>query len=43
MDFSQPLKRGQLVQRYKRFLADIVLEDGSEITAHCPNPGAMLG
>jgi sugar fermentation stimulation protein A len=43
MDFPQPLKRGQLVQRYKRFLADIVLEDGSEITAHCPNPGAMLG
>ncbi|MDP3401710.1 MAG: DNA/RNA nuclease SfsA, partial [Brevundimonas sp.] len=43
MDFPQPLKRGQLVQRYKRFLADIVLEDGTEITAHCPNPGAMLG
>lgn len=43
MDFPQSLKRGQLVQRYKRFLADIVLEDGSEITAHCPNPGAMLG
>ncbi len=43
MDFPQPLKRGQLVQRYKRFLADIVLDDGSEITAHCPNPGAMLG
>jgi len=43
MDFPQPLKRGQLVQRYKRFLADIALEDGTEITAHCPNPGAMLG
>ena len=43
MDFRAPLTRGTLVQRYKRFLADIVLEDGTEITAHCPNPGAMLG
>jgi sugar fermentation stimulation protein A len=43
MDFPTPLARGTLVQRYKRFLADIVLDDGTEITAHCPNPGAMLG
>ena len=43
MDFLQPLVRGQLVQRYKRFFADVVLEDGTELTAHCPNPGAMLG
>jgi sugar fermentation stimulation protein A len=43
MDFPQPLARGVLVQRYKRFFADVVLDDGTEITAHCPNPGAMLG
>jgi sugar fermentation stimulation protein A len=43
MDFPQPLKRGTLVARYKRFFADVALDDGGEITAHCPNPGAMLG
>ena len=43
MDFPQPLTRGVLVSRYKRFFADVALDDGTEITAHCPNPGAMLG
>ena len=43
MKFETPLIPGTLLRRYKRFLADIELEDGTAVTAHCANPGAMLG
>jgi sugar fermentation stimulation protein A len=42
MQFSSPLTNGILIKRYKRFLADIKLENGDIITAHCPNTGTML-
>lgn len=41
MLFHPPLIRGTLLQRYKRFLADVELPDGTVVTAHCPNPGRM--
>ena len=43
MRFTEPLIPATLVKRYKRFLADVVLSSGEEITAHVANPGAMIG
>lgn len=43
MRFPAPLHPGVLLKRYKRFLADVELETGETVTAHCPNPGSMLG
>ena len=42
MQFAAPLLRGTLLRRYKRFFADVLLDDGETVTAHCPNPGSML-
>ena len=42
MIFSPALEQGRLIQRYKRFLADIELESGERMTIHCPNTGSML-
>lgn len=42
MKFPDPLLRGTLIKRYKRFMADVELEDGSIVTAHCANSGSML-
>ncbi len=42
MKFHAPLIKGQLVKRYKRFMADVRLENGVVVTAHCANSGSML-
>ena len=41
MKFEGVLERGELVKRYKRFLADVKKQDGSVVTIHCPNTGSM--
>jgi sugar fermentation stimulation protein A len=43
MQFASPLVAGTLLQRYKRFLADVRLDSGEMATATCPNTGSMLG
>jgi sugar fermentation stimulation protein A len=43
MKFSRPLISGKLIQRYKRFLADVQLDSGEVVTAHTANSGSMMG
>lgn len=42
MKFDTPLLEGRLIQRYKRFFADVTLTTGENVTAHCANSGSML-
>ena len=41
MDFPEPLLLGTLLRRYQRFLADVRLDSGETVTAHCTNTGSL--
>jgi sugar fermentation stimulation protein A len=41
MEFEKTLIHGLLIKRYKRFLANVRLDDGTEVVAHCTNSGSM--
>jgi sugar fermentation stimulation protein A len=43
MRLDAPLIEGKFIKRYKRFFVDVELEDGSIVTAHCPNTGSLKG
>lgn len=43
MRIPEPSQQGLLIKRYKRFLADIRLDDCTALTVHCPNSGSMKG
>lgn len=42
MRFDEPLIEGTLIRRYKRFFADVKLNNGEEVTVHCANSGSLM-